>query len=82
MNVGVVARRAGDVATWVPVSEEMLADYTIDLWTWLERDLRRQVTAMAFDEDWFNADLELTRLEHGRSLSWDIRYYEGEECEC
>ena len=68
-------------ATWVPVSRDLLADFTDDyLPLWVTRELGREVTQQLFGESWYSGRGELLLVELGFVPRWDSTFYEDEEC--
>lgn len=67
------------VRTWVPVSREMIADTPPLVVTWMALAFLRNLTARSFGEEWSNAERELERLEHSRTLPWDAPDLDEEE---
>jgi hypothetical protein len=71
------------IATFIPVSSEILEDFYhpgVAAWeqAYIRRGLLRGFTADMFGEVWSSAEAELARLER-MPLNWDSRVWEDDE---
>lgn len=66
------------VATFVPVSTEVLADVA-HFQPYIAHEYRLWATARFFDEDWHSVRGEMERLELGTQVRWDDTFWDYDE---